>query len=303
MHDETIEAVRSFSRFYTRKIEVLGDGILKSRFSLAQVRVLYEIAHGADVTAADLARTLATDPGQLSRMLRGLERQRLIRKEEAEGRRLHLRLTDAGVDEMAALEEASRDQLRRELSHLGPADERALREAMRRVERLMTPPSGRPRAIVLRPPRPGDLGWVVSRHGAIYAEEYGWDSSFEALVADIVAEFDKAHDPRRERVLIGEVDGEPAGSVFLVRQDEETAKLRLLFVESWARGTGLGRRLVETVIADARALGYRRIVLWTNDCLTAARSLYERLGFRMVASEPHHSFGHDLVGETWELEL
>lgn len=303
MQDDTVEAVRRFSRFYTRRIELLSDAILDSPYSLGEVRCLYEIAHQEPMTSADLARALAMDPGYLSRILRGLERRGIVRKLETEGRKRRLALTDDGNAAMTALEETSKRQLRSLLAHLDGNDERSLQDALRRVERLMTPPSERRRSIVLRPPRPGEYGWVVSRQGAIYAQEYRWDETFEALVCEIVADFVRTHDPRRERAFIGEIDGEPAGSIFLVRQDDETAKLRLLFVESWARGSGLGRRLVQAVIDEARALGYRRLVLWTNDCLHAARRIYETTGFRLTGSEAHRSFGHDLVGQTWELDL
>lgn len=306
MRAETVEAVRAFSRFYTRRIELLSEGILHSPYSLGEARLVFEIAHGEPETAAQLGRRLGLDRGYLSRTVSSLERRGLVSREAIPGkaRQRHLGLTPEGKAAADALEAASQAQLRGLLAHLDGHDERKLAEALARVTRLMTPPGEHPRSIVLRPPRPGDYGWVVSRHGALYAGEYGWDETFEALVAEIVAAHVRHHDPRRERVYIAELDGEPAGSIFLVRgDDEETAKLRLLFVESWARGAGLGRGLVDTAIAEARALGYRRIVLWTNDILVAARRLYETTGFRLVAREPHHSFGHDLVGETWELEL
>ncbi len=306
MQTDTLETVRRFSRFYTRRIELLGEGILDSPHTLGEVRLLYEIAHGEPTSAADLARSLSMDPGHVSRTLAGLEKRGLLARTPAPGeaRRRHIALTAAGETAVAALEAASQEQIRTLLSHLGEADERMLRETLRRAERLMTPPSERARTVVLRPPRPGDHGWVVSRHAALYSTEYRWDETFEAMVAEIVAGYVRDHDPQRERAFIAELDGEPAGSIFLVRGDDpETAKLRLLFVEPWARGAGLGRRLVEAVVAEARALGYRRIVLWTNDILHAARHIYEAAGFRCTAREPHHSFGHDLVGETWELVL
>ena len=301
MREETVEAVRRFSRFYTQRLEVLDEGILKSPFSLGEVRTLYEIAHGQPASAADLARALGVDPGYLSRTLRGLERRGLIRREPG-ARKMSLALTKDGTDAVRTLESASVEQLRGLLSHLDTCGEDALRKALRSAERLMRPDSVA-RPIVLRPPRPGEYGWVVQRHGAIYAAEYRWDETFEALVAEIVAAYIRDHDSARERVFVGELDGEPAGAIFLVRQDDTTAKLRLLFVESWARGSGLGGALVHAVIAEARALGYCKLVLWTNDCLHAARKIYERTGFRLVESAPHRSFGHDLIGETWELDL
>lgn len=303
--DRRVRAVRRFNRFYTGRIGVLQEGYLASPFGLTEVRVLYELAHRDDATAGELARELGLDPGYLSRILRGFVRRGLVAKESSrvDGRQRLLRLTPAGRDAFAPLQERSRAEIRGLLDRLPAADQERVVAAMATVEGLL---DARPEPAIpylLRPPRPGDMGWVVGRHGALYADEYDWDERFEGLVAGIVAAFVADRDPRRERCWIAERDGEPVGSVFLVRQTEEVAKLRLLLVEPAARGLGIGGRLVEECVRFARAAGYRTLTLWTNDVLHAARHLYERAGFRMVAAAPHHSFGHDLVGQTWELAL
>jgi DNA-binding MarR family transcriptional regulator/N-acetylglutamate synthase-like GNAT family acetyltransferase len=283
----------------------LREGYLESAFSLTEVRVLYELANREETTASELGEELGLDAGYLSRVLRGFEKHGLIHKRpsEADGRRRLLRLTERGREAFAPLDARSRNDIGAMLGSLSVAEQERLVGAMRTIEELL---GARPEPAfpyLLRPHWPGDMGWVVHRHGVLYAREYGWDERFEALVAEIVAKFIRQYDPRRERCWIAEREGEIAGCVFLVRESEEIAKLRLLLVEPKARGLGIGSRLVEECIRFARQAGYRMITLWTNDVLSSARRIYEAMGFRLVHEEPHHSFGHDLVGQTWELML
>ena len=305
--DRRILAVRRFNRFYTRQIGVVQEGYLDSPFSLAQVRVLYELAHREQTTASELGKELGLDPGYLSRILRGFERRGLIAKTPfpADGRRTLVRLTEEGRRTFAPLDARSHRDIGALLERLPAARQERIVDAMQTIEEALDPRSEPPVPYLLRPPRPGDLGWVVQRHGALYAEEYGWDERFEGLAAEIVAAFVRDHDPKRERCWIAERDGANVGSVFLVRHPERAgvAKLRLLLVEPSARGLGIGRRLVEECLRFARQSGYGTVTLWTNDVLHAARRIYETAGFRLVAEAPHHSFGHDLVGQTWELTL
>jgi DNA-binding MarR family transcriptional regulator/GNAT superfamily N-acetyltransferase len=309
--DERVAAVRRFNRLYTRRIGALDEGHLHTPYSLVEARVLYEIAHRDGPTAAELARELQLDAGYLSRLLRGFERAGLVDRttSASDARQSHLRLTAAGRETSADLEARAREAIVGLLAPLGDGDQRRLLDAIHTVETLLAPERERaaPAAApyVLRPPRPGDLGWVVSRHGALYTQEYGWDESFEALVARIVADFVDQYDARRERCWIAERDGENVGSVFLVRhpQRDGVAKLRLLLVEPSARGLGIGRRLVDECTRFARQAGYHTITLWTQSILGAARHIYAAAGYRLVAEEPHRSFGFDLVAETWELTL
>jgi DNA-binding MarR family transcriptional regulator/GNAT superfamily N-acetyltransferase len=300
-----VEAVRRFNRFYTRRIGVLEEGLARSQFSLAEARVLYELAHRDQPTAAGLGKDLGLDAGYLSRILSGFERKGLIARQPSrtDGRQSLLALTADGRAAFGLLEQATREQIDGLLEPLAAGGRKRLLEAMRTIEALL---GARPEPKIpylLRSHQPGDLGWIVHRHGVLYAEEYGFDEQFEALVAEIVAQFGGHHDPRRERCWIAERDGAPVGSVLLVRQSDEVAKLRLLLVEPEARGLGIGARLVEECSRFARRAGYRKITLWTNSVLHAARRTYERAGYRLVHEEAHHSFGHDLVGETWELAL
>lgn len=307
--DDCAERMRRFNRFYTRRIGVLGEGLLDSPFSLTDARVIYELAERDGAIASDLCRDLGLDTGYLSRILRRLGKAGLVarRQSRTDGRKSHLSLTAKGRRTFARLDRASHAQSRAMVAALSPEDLEKLAAAMDRIERLLgadgAPPANGDAPYVLRPPRPGDIGWVIHRHAALYAREYGWNDEFEAMVAEIGAAFIRNFDPRRERCWIAERDGEVLGSVFLVRESETVGKLRLLYVEPSARGLGLGRGLVEECVRTARALGYRRLVLWTNDILSAARAIYVRLGFRLVKSEPHRSFGKDLVGEYWELDL
>jgi DNA-binding MarR family transcriptional regulator/GNAT superfamily N-acetyltransferase len=303
--DRRVGAVRRFNRFWTRQIGVLQDGYLESPFSLTEVRVLYEFAHREETTASELSKELGLDAGYLSRILRGFEERGLIGKKssEADGRRSILWLTEQGREAFATLDTRSHDEVGVMLGDLSPAEQGRLVEAMRTIEGLLSDQPELKVPYLLRPHQPGDMGWIVHRHGVLYAREYGWDERFEALIAEIVAEFIQQYDPKRERCWIAERDGEIVGSVFLVKQSEEVGKLRLLLVEPSARGLGIGRRLVLVCVRFAKQAGYGKITLWTNDVLRAARRIYEEAGFRIVHEEPHHSFGHDLVGQTWELEL
>ena len=301
-----IARLRAFNRDYTRRIGVLSEGLLDSPYSLTEVRVMYEIAHREGVTAGDLATDLSLDKGYLSRLLKGFEAKKLLTRTPAaeDGRRQLLRLTPAGVRVFTPLEERSQEQVRRMLSALDDERRRVLLEAMDVIQDTLasdSPAEQQPR-VTLRSHRPGDMGWVVQRHGEIYQQEYGYTEEFEALVAEIVAEFLRKLDPTRERCWIAEADGRRVGSIFLVAKDAAIAKLRLLLVEPDTRGLGIGRKLVAECVRFAREVGYQKIVLWTQEDLTAARRIYSESGFRKIAQEPHHSFGHDLVGETWELE-
>jgi DNA-binding MarR family transcriptional regulator/N-acetylglutamate synthase-like GNAT family acetyltransferase len=303
--DPRVAAVRRFNRFFTRRIGVLREGLLDTPFSLTEARVLYELAHRAAPTAAELGRALELDPGYLSRILRGFAAQGLVAREPSPGdaRQRRLRLTEAGRAAFAPLDRRSEAEIGAMLAPLAAPGQARLVAAMATIERLLGGAPERPSPCLLRPPRPGDIGWVIARHGAIYAEEYGWDARFEGLVAEIAAKFVQSHDPRREHCWVAEQDGANVGAVFLVAQTERVAQLRLLIVEPEARGQGIGARLVEECVRFAREAQYRKVTLWTNSVLLAARRLYEAAGFQLVKSEPHRSFGQDLVGETWELVL
>jgi DNA-binding MarR family transcriptional regulator/GNAT superfamily N-acetyltransferase len=299
-----VPAVRRFNRFYTRRIGVLRAGHLDSPFTLAEVRVLYELAHRAGVTASELARDLDLDPGYLSRMVHAFRRRGLVTRTRSatDGRVAFLALTALGRRRFAALDTRQNAETRALVSSLGALEQRRLVGAMQTIEGLLSP-AARSAPVTIRTSRPGDLGWIVHRHGALYAEEYGWDERFEALVAQVAADFLASHDPARERCWVAELDGSIVGSILLVAKSRTVAKLRLLLVEPSARGLGIGSRLVSELLAFARAAGYRRITLWTNDLLHAARRIYERAGFTLVDSAPHAMFGSGLVGQTWELSL
>ena len=300
-----VNAVRAFNRFYTRQIGVLGDHLLDSPYSLTEMRVLYELAHRDGPTAGELARDLGLDAGYLSRILRRFEARRLMARQasSADGRQTHLRLTRRGRAVFAPLESRARDAIGAMLEKLSDTERRRIVDAMTTIERLLGERPAEPAPYVLRPHRPGDMGWVVHRHGVIYAQERGYNEEFEALVARIVADFLDRFDPARERCWIAERRGDLVGSVFLVRKTSTIAKLRLLLVEPQARGLGIGRRLVDECVRFARQAGYRKVTLWTQDDLMAARSIYKHAGFACVDRSRHHSFGKDLVTETWELSL
>jgi DNA-binding MarR family transcriptional regulator/GNAT superfamily N-acetyltransferase len=303
--DSPVAAVRAFNRFYTRKLGVLDQHLLQSPFSLSEARVLYELAHRSDVSAKEIGIALGLDAGYLSRIVQSFEEQGLINRTPlpSDRRQQQLSLTAKGRQAFARLDRSSEAAISAMLEALDERGRGRVVGAMATIAHVLEPVRPERPALLLRSHRPGDIGWVISRHGAVYAQEYGWDVSFEALVAEIGAAFIKSFDPAREHCWIAEIDGEPVGSIVLVKSSDEVAKLRLLLVEKTARGLGVGRALTEQCIRFARASGYRKIVLWTQSCLIAARDIYRRAGFRLVAEEPHHSFGVDLIGETWELTL
>ena len=303
--EQRVAAVRRFNRFYTKKIGLLHEGYLASAFSLTEGRVLYELAHQDTVTASELGRELGLDPGYLSRILRAFEKRGLIERtrSKTDGRQSLLALTRRGHDAFAPLNTRSRDEIGAMLGALPAADQNRVVEAMHTIEDLLGARPEPKAPYMLRPHQPGDMGWVVHRHGVLYAQEYGFDERFEALVAGIVARFIERYDAKRERCWMAEKDGEIVGSVFLVQHSKTVAQLRLLLVEPRARGLGIGARLVAECERFARQVGYRKITLWTNSVLVAARRIYEGAGYRLVKQEPHKSFGHDLIGETWDLKL
>lgn len=303
--DQRVTAVRRFNRFITQKIGVLSRDYLGSNFSLAEARVLYELGARETATARALARDLGLDPGYLSRILAQFRRRRMVvRARAAEDRRVvRIALTDRGKKAFARLNARSRHEIGELLGPLSATGQRRLVGAMHAIESLLGARPEPKTPYLVRPHQPGDIGWVIGRHGALYAEEYGWDGTFEAMVAEIGARFLRRFDPKRERCWIAEKDGENVGSVFLVRKSATVAQLRMLIVDPRARGLGIGHRLVDECIAFARRAGYRKIVLWTNDILHAARRIYESRGFRLVEEERHRSFGKALVGQIWELRL
>jgi DNA-binding MarR family transcriptional regulator/GNAT superfamily N-acetyltransferase len=304
-----IAAVRRFNRFYTQHLGVLRDGYLDSPFSLTQARVLYEIRERGkgtgQTTATEIGRDLGLDAGYLSRLVAQFEKSGLLRKERSpsDGRQSFLSITAMGRKAMDLLEQRTVRQVGDVLHRLSDAEQDRLVCAMRAVERMIAPEAPAEPEIVLREPKPGDLGWIVARHGVLYGEEYGWGNEFEGLCAQIVADFAKNFDPRCERCWIAELDGENVGSIFLVKDTEGVARLRLLLVEPSARGLGIGKRLTEECVRFARACGYRRITLWTHSVLTAARHIYEQAGFKLTSSEKRRSFGQQVVSEHWDLTL
>jgi DNA-binding MarR family transcriptional regulator/GNAT superfamily N-acetyltransferase len=299
-----VAAVRRFNRFYTRRIGVLEEGLLASRFSLAEVRVLYEIAARQAPAASELSKVLGLDPGYLSRLLSGLARRELVARERAldDGRRSLLALTVAGREVLADLQARADAEVAAMLDGLAASDRCRLLAAMASIEGLLAGPAPA-EPLVLRTHEPGDLGWIVCRHGTLYTHEHGWDDRFEGLVATIAGDFLTSHDPRRERAWIAELGGERVGSVLLVADDESVARLRLLLVEPAARGRGVGTRLVDECTRFARRAGYRAIRLWTNAELGAARRIYQRAGYRLISEEPHRRFGPASMGQSWELDL
>jgi DNA-binding MarR family transcriptional regulator/predicted N-acetyltransferase YhbS len=299
-----IEAVRAFNRFYTRRLGMLGSGLLGTAHPLPQARILYELGQRPVTAVADLRRTLDLDAGYLSRLLAGLEAEGLLTRAPlaTDARRQDVRLTDAGRAAFAELDRRSRAEIAGLLERLSDAEQRRVLAAMHVLEDAWDG-AARPRAITLREPRAGDLGWVIERHGAIYHAEHGFDASFEAQMARIVADFMERGDAARERAWIAEVAGEPAGSIFCMHRDDAVAQLRLLLVEPDARGIGVGGRLVQACLEFARRAGYGSVTLPTLSILEEARRLYQRAGFTLAAEEPHRSFGRDLVGQTWTLAL
>ena len=302
---DQVAAVRGFNRFYTRKLGVLDQHLAKSPFSLSEARVLYELAHRDNLAAKEIGIELGLDPGYLSRIVQKFDDDGLITRKPlpTDRRQYRLGLTAKGRQVFAKLNRSSQEEVATMLAGLKPGDRARLTAAMATIEGLLGNADGSVPSAILRDPRPGDMGWVVQSHGALYASEYGFDSSFEGLVAEIAAKFLASFDASRERCWIADIDGAPVGSIFLVRQSDDVAKLRLLLVDPAGRGQKLGQRLVAECISFARACGYRKITLWTQSILVAARKIYQDAGFTLVATEPHRSFGQSLIGETWELEL
>nr|WP_307644549.1 bifunctional helix-turn-helix transcriptional regulator/GNAT family N-acetyltransferase [Variovorax boronicumulans] len=302
----TVKAIRQFNRFYTRQIGAL-DPYLGSAMSLTDVRLLYELAHRETAVASEIGRDLGLDAGYMSRILRRFESEGWLTREPhaRDARQSVLRLTEAGHAAFAPLQQKSRDEAAALLAPLAPAQQNQLVRAMSTMQSLLDPAAApaKPQAAILRDPAPGDIGWVVQQHGEIYAREYGWDSSFEALVAQIAGEFLLKFQPEWERCWIAELNGERMGSIFVVRKSASVAQLRLLILSPAARGLGLGGKLVDECIAFARRKGYKKMTLWTNSDLVAARAIYAKRGFQLVKSEPHESYGKQLVGETWEMKL
>lgn len=300
--EDRAETVRRFNRFYTRQIGVLHEHLLDSAFSLTEVRILYELAHRDDVTSTDLCKELGLNAGYLSRVITGFEKKGLIRKKRStdDARVSRLELTAKGRKTFAPLNDASRDEVMAMLKKLSEPEQCQLVDAMGQITELLGQPQP---GYVLRDPQPGDLGWIIHRQSVLYAQEYGWNNEFEALVAEIIAKYVHDFDPKSERCWIAEKNGKVVGSVFVVRQDDTTAKLRLLYVDPAARGLGIGGRLVDECLRHARLVGYKRIVLWTNSVLTGARRIYDRAGFELVEEESHHSFGKDLIGQVLARDL
>jgi DNA-binding MarR family transcriptional regulator/GNAT superfamily N-acetyltransferase len=300
--DQRAREIRRFSRFYTRQIGVLAEDLLDTPFSLAEARVIYEIAHAEPVTAAALRGMTGLDQGYLSRMLKGLEKQGLVARRAApdDGRVRLLHLTAKGRTAFSRLDGRAQTATLAMLDAHGEKAQQDIVRHMQALQRLMSPEEKNSPAILLRPPRPGDLGWVIHRQALLYAQEYGWDATYETLVCEILGKFKNG---AGEQCWIADLDGAPAGAVFVVRENDEVARLRLLHVEAFARGQGLGRLLVDTCIGFARGAGYKFLRLWTNDVLVSARRIYQAANFQLIKEEKHHSFGKDLVGQTWELKL
>jgi DNA-binding MarR family transcriptional regulator/GNAT superfamily N-acetyltransferase len=302
---EKVEAVRRFDRFYTNRIGLLKPGLLKTRFPLTQARIIFELAQRDDLTASALTRTLDIDAGYLSRILSAFEKDGLIQKSPSKSDNRHrlLKLTAKGRKAFSVLNERSNRKNTALLQSLSPEDQQRLLQAMSTLEGLLGAQAKPAGPYLLRPHRPGDIGWIIHRHGVLYAEEYGFDETFEALVADILARFIQHHDPKREYLWIAEQDGERVGSILIVDAGEEVAQLRILLVEPKARGRGIGKRLIEECVDFSKRAGYKKIKLWTQSILVAARHLYEKAGFTLVEEKPHRSFGRDLVAQIWELPL
>jgi DNA-binding MarR family transcriptional regulator/GNAT superfamily N-acetyltransferase len=303
-----VAAVRRFSRFYTRRLGILQDPFLQTSFSLTEARVLYELAHRDKPTASEIAEALGLDRGYLSRILRGFMERDLVYKTSSreDGRQNLLSLTSRGRMSFAAIDKRSQDDVASILAKIPAGEQDRVVSAMGAIERLLDAthdPERQQPAYVLRPPATGEMGWVVARHAALYAQEYGWGVRFEGLCAEIVAQMIAGHDPARDRHVIADIDGEPVGSVFCVKETGEVARLRLLLVEPKARGLGIGSRLVDECIRFARDAGYRKMTLWTHSVLVAARRIYQAAGFELVAQKKHADWGVPVVGETWEREL
>lgn len=305
-----ISSIRRFNRFYTREVGVLRKNFLDTPWSLAEMRVLFEIANGADVTASDIGKALDLDAAYLSRMLQKFEKDGLVSRtrSKADARVSFLGLSARGKKQFAAANERQVAQTKGMLAKLKPGERQRLVAAMHEIEGLLGEPVARERKYVLRDPRPGDLGWMVERHGVLYGEEYGWRGPFEGMCAGIVSDFAKNFDPKLEKCWIAEVDGVRAGCVMLVKDDPsakkaDVARIRLLLLEPFARGIGLGRGLVEACVEFSRAKGYRRVTLWTHKELTAARAIYAKLGFVKTGEESHDDWHGKATSEFWDLTL
>jgi len=303
--EDQIATVRRFTRFYTRQIGLLESKLLNSPFSLTEARILYELANRQSLTAAELARNLGLDPGYLSRIVKRFEEQGLLTRtpSQQDGRQSVLTITEAGRAAFSPLDRGSAEQVGGMLEALTPEQRHKLTASMEMIERLLGYSADNPVPYIIRPHRPGDMGWIIHRQMILYNQEYGWDEGYEALVCEILGNFLKNFDPKYENAWIAEREGEIVGSVFIVRQSDEVAKLRLLYVEPAARGLGIGRRLVDECIRFSKERGYKTLTLWTNDVLVSARRIYQAAGFRLVEEEKHHSFGKDLVGQNWDLSL
>lgn len=300
--ENRVQTIRRFNRFYTRRIGVLHEHLLDSEFSLTEVRILYELAHREGVTSSILRRELDLDAGYVSRVISGFEKKGLISKTRSptDSRAAELRLTDKGYATFEPLDEASRREVASVLQGMSEPEQQQLTHAMGQIEGLL---GDKTPDYMLRDPQPGDMGWIVHRQAVLYAQEYGWNGEYEALVAEIVAKYIREFDAKSERCWIAEKNGKVIGSVFVVRQDETTAKLRLLYVDPSARGLGIGSRLVDECLRFARLVGYKSMALWTNSVLADARRIYERAGFKLLEEEAHHSFGKDLIGQVWARDL
>jgi DNA-binding MarR family transcriptional regulator/GNAT superfamily N-acetyltransferase len=300
-----VRAVRAFNRFYTQRIGVLQRGVLQSPYSLTEVRVLYELANGADLTASDVRRILGLDPGYLSRILRSFERGGMLSRERSkkDGRRSLIRLTGHGRKVFSSLNARQSSDVEKMLQSVPDSVREKLVGSMQTIQKVLNSETAGSGRVSLRAHRPGDMGWVMFRHGILYEREYGWDERFEALVGEIVVNFIRDFDAERERCWMAEMDGERVGSVFLVKDTATVAKLRLLLVEPAARGRGVGKLLVSECIDFARKAGYRKLTLWTNSVLDAARHIYESAGFELMKEEKHSNFGHNLTGQYWSLDL
>jgi DNA-binding MarR family transcriptional regulator len=307
-HGAQVEALRSFNRFYTKEIGVLGEGLLQTRFTLTQARVVFELGKRKRASASEIAAALGLDLGYLSRIVQGFRAQGLVARTKSadDGRRAWLTLTARGRKQFKTFDRRSRDEASALIGRLPAAHRTRLVASLRNAQSILSSEKHRPAGrIAIRPYRLGDIGWAIERHAQVYADEFGWNAQFEALVAKLFAGFANEHDPAKERCWIAELDGERAGCVFVVRnaEDPSMAQLRCLLVEPGARGFGIGRRLVEQCIAFARSAGYPKMILWTNDVLVSARRIYEATGFRLIKEEPHRSFGKNLVGQFWMLDL
>ncbi len=302
---EHISNIRRFNRFYTKRIGLLNKGLLRTRFTLSQARVIFELAQKNQTTSSDIAKNLEMDPSYLSRILSAFQNEGLIEKEKSDtdSRQWILKLTTKGRETFLELDERASDEIREMLECLSGEEQCRLLNAMSTIENVLESNSDLASSFLIRPHRAGDIGWIIHRHGVIYAEEHGWNEAFEALTAEILAKFIENYDLKRERIWIAERDGETVGSVMIVDAGDQVAQLRLLLVEPKARGMGIGRKLIEECIDFSRRNGYEKIKLWTQSNLHAARHLYLKYGFELVEEEPHRSFGHDLTAEVWELQL